>query len=142
MDDVRLAEYFYAEVPQKPGEAARILSLLKEAGVNLLAFSGFPSGRRAQVDFVPGDAAAFRAAARKAKVRLVGPKKVFVIAGDDQPGAVAEIVRKVADANINITATQAVAAGSGRFGALLWVAPRDVKRAAEVLGVPNVKSAA
>jgi hypothetical protein len=29
----------------------------------------------------------------------------------------------------------AVPAGAGRFGAILWVKPRDVKRAAKALGI-------
>lgn len=33
------------------------------------------------------------------------------------------------------TATTAIVAGAGRFGAILWVKPRDVKRAAKALGV-------
>ena len=42
---------------------------------------------------------------------------------------------KLGDAKINVTANSAIAAGAGRFGAILWVKPRDVKRAAKVLGV-------
>ena len=47
-DTVRTADYFYVMVPDKPGEGARILGELKRAGVNLMAYSGFPSGRGAQ----------------------------------------------------------------------------------------------
>ena len=142
MHEVGLREYFYLQVPQRPGEAARILSQLKDAGVNLVAFSGFPAGRRAQIDLVPDDAGAFRQVAKKAGWKLVGPKKVFVIAGEDRAGALAGVVQKLADAKINITATQAVGAGSGRFGGLLWVAPRDVKRVAAALGATEVHRAA
>ena len=133
-ETIRLVDYFHIEAPQRPGEAARVLSQLQEAGINLLAFSGFPAGRRAQMDFVPEDVPAFRAAAKKAGWKLSGPKKVFLIAGDDRVGAMAEVVAKLATAKINITATQAVTAGSGRFGALLWVQARDVKRATQALG--------
>ncbi len=42
---------------------------------------------------------------------------------------------KLADPRINVTAAIATAAGAGRFGAILWVEPRDVKRAAKALGV-------
>ena len=38
------------------------------------------------------------------------------------------------DAKINVTAVDAVCAGAGRYGAILWVAPRDVTRAAKALG--------
>jgi len=133
-DEIRRVDYFYVTVPDKPGEGARALGALRDAGVNLLAYSGFPEGRGAQLDFVPEDAAAFRRAARSAKWKLTGPKKAFLIAGDDRPGAVADIVDKLAGAKINITAVDAVCTGGGRYGAILWVAPRDVARAAKVLG--------
>ena len=133
-DTVRLVEYFYLTAPQKPGVGAAVLNELRQAGVNLLAFSGFPAGRGAQMDFIPEDAAAFRAAARKAKWKLTGPKKAFLIGGDDRAGAVADILPKRADASINVTAVDAACAGAGRYGAILWVAPRDVTRAARILG--------
>ena len=133
-DTVRRVEYFYIDVPHKPGEGARALDTLEEAGVNLLAFSGFPRGRRGQLDFVPADPAAFKQAARKAGWKVTGPKRAFLIQGEDRVGAVASVVRRVADAKINITAVDAVCAGAGRFGAILWVEPRDVNRAAKALG--------
>jgi hypothetical protein len=133
-DTVKRVQYFYTEVPDKPGEGARILSMLKEAGVNLLAYSGFPKGRRTQIDFIPADVAAFRVAARKAKLTLVGPKTGFLIQGEDRPGVLAEIIAKLAAAKINVTACDAVAAGEGRYGAILWVKPQDVQKAAKVLG--------
>ncbi|MDR7545183.1 MAG: hypothetical protein QN120_13140 [Armatimonadota bacterium] len=134
-DTVRLVDYYYVMTSDKPGEGARMLSHLSEAGVNLMAVHGFPSGRRAQIDFVPSDAAAFKAAARKAGWKLVGPKKAFVIEGDDRVGALVDYFTKLSAAKINVTASSAVAAGMGRFGAILWVKARDVKRAAKALGV-------
>ena len=127
--------YFYIEVADKPGEGARVLSLLQQEGINLLAFSGFPQRRKAQMDFVPADALAFKAAVKKAKLKLVGPKTVFLIQGDDKVGAGAELLSKLAEAKINVTSVQAVTAGSGLYGALLWVKPRDVNKAAKILGV-------
>jgi hypothetical protein len=132
-DAIRQVDYFYVQVPQKPGEAAKALRALKDAGVNLLAFSGFPEGRRAQMDFIPVDAAAFKAVAKANKWKLVGPKRGFLIQGDDRVGALADLVSRLAEAGINITAVDAVAT-EGRYGALCWVAARDVKRAAQVLG--------
>jgi hypothetical protein len=133
-DSIRIAQYFYVETPHQPGVGAAMLATLRDAGVNLLAFSGFPSGRKAQMDFVPEDPASFRAAARAAKWKLVGPKKAFLVAGTDRPGAVAELLEKLAQAKINVTAIDAVCAGGGAYGAILWVAQRDVARAAKALG--------
>lgn len=131
-ETVRQVDYFYIEVPHAKGEGARILRALKEAGVNLVAFSGFPAGRRAQLDFIPVDAAAFKNAAKANRWKAVGPKRVFLIQGEDRIGAVADIVGKLADANINVIAIDAICAAEG-YGALCWVAPRDVKKAGRVL---------
>jgi predicted amino acid-binding ACT domain protein len=133
-ETVQIAEYFYVQVPDKAGEGARLLAQLKEAGVNLLAFSGFPQGRKAQVDFVPEDPRAFKAAARKAKWQTSASKKVFLVQGDDRVGAGADLMDKLAEAKINVIASQAITAGGGRFAMILWVAPADVRKAAKALG--------
>ena len=53
----------------------------------------------------------------------------------DRTGAVADLMRKLAESRINVTAIDAVCAGQGRYGALFWVKPRDVKKTANVLGI-------
>ena len=134
-DTVRRVEYFYAIVSDKPGEAARILTTLSRAGVNLTGFSGFPHGaRRSQLDFIPEDPAAFTRAAKQAGLKLSKKKVGFLIQGDDHSGAVAEVAAKLAGGGINVTAVDAVCAGAGRYGALLWVKSPDLRRAAKLLG--------
>ena len=132
-DTIRVVEYFYLMVPDKPGESARVLNVLRDAGVNLLAFSGFPDGRRTQLDFFPADSAAFKEAAKEAKWKIVGPKRGFLLQGDDRVGAVAELLERLGTARINVTAIDAVSV-DGRYGAIFWVAPKDVKKAAALLG--------
>ena len=133
---VRRVNYYYTEVPNRAGAGAKVLNALKAGGVNLIAYNGFPiSARRAQLVFVPSDRDAFLAAARQAGIKLVGPKIAFLIQGEDRVGAVADIVSKLGQARINITAMQATAAGEGRYGAILWVNPRNVGKAAQTLGV-------
>jgi len=132
---VRKIDYFYVSVPDKPGEAACNLSQLHEAGVNLIGFSGFPEGaRKAQLDFLPEDPAAFTKAARKAGLKLSKKKTGFLIQGEDCPGAVAELLGKLSAAGVNVTAIQAVASGAGVYGGILWVKATDVRKAAKVLG--------
>lgn len=133
-ETVRRVSYFYTGAPDKPGEGAKALGVLRDAGVNLLAFSGFPVGKRSQLDFVPEDPERFRVVAKAAKWKVKGPKTAFLIQGDDRTGVCAEILGRLAAAKVNVTATDAVVAGAGRFGAILWVKPRDVNRAAKVLG--------
>lgn len=136
-DTIRKVDYFYIEAANKPGEAAKVLAAFRDAGVNLLAFSGFPQGRKAQIDFIPENAAAFKAAAKKAGLKLSPRKTGFLVQGEDRTGAIAEITGKLAAANINITACDGVSAGAGRFGAILWVKGTDVGKAAKVLGAQS-----
>jgi len=132
---VKRIEYYYTTVPDRAGAGAKVLNALKAARVNLLAFTGFPCGiGRAQLDFVPSNQRAFRAAARKAGIRLVGPKTAFLIQGQDRVGVIADITNKLAEAHINVTAVDAVAAGRRRYGAILWVKSRNVGQAAKILG--------
>jgi hypothetical protein len=133
-DTVRLVEYFYITAPNKPAEGARALKTLKDAGVNLLAFSGFPQGRRAQLDFVPADPAAFKQAAKRSKWKVVGPKRGFLVQGDDRIGACADLLERLGEAKINVTAIDAVSVSDGRYGAIFWVGPKDIKKAAALLG--------
>jgi hypothetical protein len=140
-DTVRLVDYFYISAPNKAGEGARVLRTLKDAGVNLIAFSGFPQGRRAQMDFIPADPGAFKQAAKKAKWKVVGPKRGFLVQGDDRVGAGAELLDRLGAAKINVTAIDAVTIAGGRYGAILWVAPKDVKKAATLLGASAASAA-
>ena len=132
-DTIRKVDYFKALVQDKAGEGARILSAVLGEGINLLFFTGFPRGRKTQLDFVPEDGTAFRKAARNAGL-AVTKKTAFLLQGEDRPGVIAEIVSKLADAGINVTALDAVSAGEGRYGGILWVKPTDVRKAAKALG--------
>jgi len=130
---VRKASYYSMKVPQRPGSGAQLLAALKAAKVNLLAFTGFPEGGGAQVDFVPQDNAKFLKVARKAKLRISSRKTVFLAQGDDRVGALTRILGKLAQAKINVVALDAVTAGKRRYGAMFWVKAKDVAKASRVL---------
>jgi hypothetical protein len=134
-DQVKLVNYCYLKVPSRPGRGAAVLEALREAGVDLLAFTAFPErGGKAQVDLVTDDLAGVRRVARQQDWTVSAPKKVFLVQGDDRVGAVHRHLAKLAGARINVTAADAVTAGRGRFGMILWVKPKDVGRAAKALG--------
>lgn len=134
-DSIQKVTYFICDRPNKPGEGAHLLKQLKDEGVNLLAFHGFPSGRRAQIDLVPEDAAQFKKVAKKLGLELSETKRGFLVRGKDRVGAIVGMLEKLAAAEINITAIDAVTAGGGRFGAIFWVKPEDVTKTARLLGV-------
>lgn len=133
-DRVNKVTYCYARVPSRAGQGARMLAELKNEDVSLLAFSGFPTGGgKAQLDFVTDDMPALRRVARKNGWRLSKPKKGFLVQGSDSAGAVLRHVNKLAERKINVTAADAVCAGKGRYGMIMWVKPRDYMRAARAL---------
>jgi len=133
-DRIRKADYFSMQVSNRVGEAMRLLKGLRDNGVNLLAFTGFPNGRKAQVDLIPENTAALRRAATKMKLSLGKKKTVFLLQGDDRVGALANMLEKLAAARISMTAMDAACAGKGRYGAMFWVKPEDVARAARAIG--------
>lgn len=133
-DRVRKVNYCYAKVPTRAGRGAEILEALREDGVDLLAFSGFPiGGGKAQIDLVSEDMAGVRRVARREGWRLSKTKKAFLIQGSDQVGACHRQLARLAEQKINVTAVDAVAAGKGRYGMILWVKPRDHARASRAL---------
>jgi hypothetical protein len=133
-DRVKKVNYVYLNVPNRAGHGAKVLGELREAGVDLLAYTGFPGKRgKAQLDLIPDDMTALRRVAKKNGWRLSKAKKGFLIQGKDDIGAVHRHIDKLAAKKINITAADAIAAGKKRYGMILWVKPKDYSRAARVL---------
>lgn len=134
-DVIRTAQYYKVQIADKPGTLAGALTPLSDAGVNLLAVHAFPRSRRTQVDVVPEDVTEFKDVAKANKLKIQGPKMCLLMEGDDRPGALGDLTDRLRLAKINMTAVTGLAAGQGRFGAILWVNPRDVKKAAKVFGI-------
>jgi hypothetical protein len=134
MASIRKVDYYTAKVSQRPGAGAGLLAAMKAAGVNLLAFTGFPSGGGAQVDFMPDNSVKFRRAAKKANLRISKRKTVFLVRGGDRVGALTGILGKLAAKKINLVALSAITAGNGRYGMIFWVKPKDIGRASRALG--------
>jgi hypothetical protein len=131
---LRKVDYFYVMVSNTAGQGAKVLKGLAAEGVNLLAFSGFPSGRQGQLDLIPESSAKLRRAAKKLGLKLSVKKTGFLYRGKDKVGAMTAVLQKLSDARINLTAMDAVTSGDGRFGAIFWVKPKAVAKAARVLG--------
>lgn len=134
-NSVRKVRYSYVMVPNRAGTGAAVLARLREAGVNLVAYSGFPaSGGKSQIDLVTDDIAGLRRVAKESGWRLSAVKKGFLVQGDDRIGTVHRHLAKLAAARVSVVAADAVAAGKGRYGMILWVKAKDYVRAARALG--------
>src|SRR5258708_643571 len=116
-DKTKRVDYFSLELPDKPGEALRILGKLKEAGVNLLNCTGFPTAPgKGQMSVVPADPDSLVKAAKAAGLAIGAKKQAFFV-------------------QVNDTAYNATCAPGGGFGMILWVKPQDLVAAAKALGV-------
>jgi hypothetical protein len=127
-------DYFSMQISNRAGEAVRLLKALKKGKINLLAFTGFPNGKGAQIDFFPEKVGAFRKVARQIGLPIGKPKKAFLVRGKDRAGAIASFMDPLGMVGINITAIDAVSAPKNRFAAIFWVKPKDFTKAAKVLG--------
>jgi hypothetical protein len=133
-DDIRVVDHYSASIPNKVGEGARVLGALRDSGVNLIAFWGYKHGAgRAQLEFIPEDSATFVAAAKQAKLRLRKSTALY-IHGEDRPGAIADILAKLAKARISLAAVQAVCSGGGSYGTIVFLPEGAARKAATVLG--------
>jgi hypothetical protein len=133
---IRKAEYFHATVRDAPGEGYRFLTALSDAGVNLLAFSAIPVGpEHTQLVLFAEDSAKLKTIAAESGTVLVGPQHAVLVHGDDELGALAGIHRRLAEAGVNVFASNGVTDGQGRYGYVLYVRPGDLNGAAEALGI-------
>ena len=133
-DRVRKVSYCYLVVPSRAGQGAKVFGELKDAGVDLLAYTGFPvGGGKAQLDLVAESLTPIRRLAKQSGWRVSKPKKGFLIQGQDKLGAVQRHIQKLTDAKINITAANGLTAGKNRYGMVLWVKKKDYNRAARAL---------
>ena len=130
----RKVNYFKLTVPNRAGQAEQILRELRSEDINMHAFTGFPlKAGKTQIDLVTDDSAKLRRIARRNDWRISKVKKAFLITGADEVGAVHKVLKKLADNRINVTAADAVSAGKGRYGMILWVNPKAYLRAARTL---------
>ncbi len=134
--DIRRVDYFYTTVQDRPGEALRFLSALREIGVNLLAFTAIPVGlHQTQLTMFPDDPARLKEEGRKSGFSLDGPHPAFLVQGPDAPGALVDIHERLYQSGLNVYASTGVSDGEGRFGYILYVRPGDFEAAAEALGI-------
>ena len=133
-DHARIVHSYSTSVPDEPGQAFRVLAALVSAGINLLGCSGTQTQGQACIDVVPDDDRQFAALVDRAGLQFLRRKSGFLIQGDDRPGALADNLSRLAEQGINVAGVQGLAAGAGRWGAIVWIAETDLTRAAQALG--------
>lgn len=139
---------FSIDLPDRPGELARLAARFREADVNLIGLWGYSSARlpsnlgaaegakgggegHARFYCVPESAEQFRGFIESTEL-MVAEGTTFYLEGEDHGGALVERLDRIAAAGINLRAIEAMRAGD-RFGCFIWAAPGDWGKLAEVL---------
>jgi hypothetical protein len=131
---IKKIEYFYCTVQDQPGESYKLLALLADVGVNLLAFTAVPSGMlNTQFTLFPEDSNKLMVEAKNASIHMQGPVPALLVQGDDELGALIEIHKKLFDAGVNVVASTAVTDGKGGFGYVIYIRTEEFHRAIEAL---------
>jgi hypothetical protein len=132
---IRRVSYFYVMVPDRPGQAYRLLSTLASGEVKLLAFNTVPAGPdHTQLVLFPEDPERLVGLGRQAGFTLDGPHRALLVQGDDELGALVGIHGRLTDAGVNVYAAYGVCDGRGGFGYLVYVRPEEFEHAARTLG--------
>jgi hypothetical protein len=90
------------EVDNRPGTLAQIAAAISDAGVNLAAATCVGMGDRAELHILVPYAEAARHALAITHQAVITREREVVVVGEDQPGALADLARKVAEAGIDL----------------------------------------
>ena len=117
----------------KPGALAKVFASFREAKVNVIASWAYQTGpNEAQGHVYASDTVK----AKDVLTKIGGqPKAEYAcyIEEADEVGRYASLLKKIADAGINLEATDAFAIG-GRFATVLFVDQKDIPKLCQTLG--------
>ena len=135
-DQVQIVDCYYATLRDRPGEGHRFLEHISERAINVVAFTAIPTGaEETQVGIVTDHPDSLLGAAADAGVTLIGPRKAFLIQGDDRVGALHSYHQTLSNAGVNVYSSSGVSSGDGRYGFILWVEPADFDKAFDAFGI-------
>ena len=133
---IRKIDYYNITVKDQPGEAFKVLTYLKELGVNMQAFSAIPMGPNTMVLTVfPDNPAKLSSEMRFSGKNLDGPHRAILVQGADEMGALTDVHQKLFDAGVNVSAANGITDGKGGFGYVIYIRSGEFERAVEALGV-------
>jgi len=131
----RKVEYYNIAVRGHITEGSKLLTTIADAGVDFLAYKAIPLGQnRTQFTLFPVDGSKMTAGAIKAGLELDGPYSAIIITGDEEPGALAEIYRKLSQAGIQVEESSGIAHINGGYGVVLYLKQKDCDKAMTALG--------
>jgi hypothetical protein len=90
------------DIENTPGALARVATAVSDAGVNLAAATCIGSGERAELHILVPHPEAARHSLATAQLAVSREREVVVVDVQDNPGVLADLARKIAQAGINL----------------------------------------
>jgi hypothetical protein len=104
-------------IENRPGTLADLGEATGKAGVNIDGICGFPSEGKGVIHILVEDAATARAALEDAGLEVRDERDVVVAGIEDRPGYMGEVMRRCADAGVNVDLVYATWDGQAVVGA-------------------------
>ena len=120
---------FIVELPNQPGELARITEAIASKGIDLTGFSGVTCGTSGTVALLTNDEAGTRKVLREIGVPT-RELEVVPASIETKPGSLASAVRRLADAGVNIEAAMAIGMSGDKVNVAFATSDATAARAA------------
>ena len=106
------------QMEDRPGALADAGEALGKAGVNIEGLCGFAAAGQGTIHLLVADEAAARAALEGAGITIAAERDVIVadMSGQDRPGAMGAMARRVADAGVNVELVYVAMGNRGVIG--------------------------
>jgi hypothetical protein len=134
--DISPEIFFTIYLDNKTGQLAAISAALFEKRVSLRGIWGIGTSLgAAQVVCIPEDPVQFTAVAEKQRWN-VKEGTCFYLHGQDEPGALVDILNNIAERDLSIVALDALSL-DGNFGCYLWGSEDDHVELSQILGLKS-----
>jgi hypothetical protein len=129
---IKRVDCFFLEVEDKPGVLAQFARKLRDAKINLKGLWGYTNAQgKGRIACVPQNGKKFLDTATKIGMATT-QGTAFYNSGPDKVGALCKVLDILESTRINIKVLDAMGF-SGRFGAYIWVDPKDIEAAGKAL---------
>jgi len=100
---------FALTLDDRPGTLAKVTDAIAKAGINIEGYCAVPSGNgKGTFRVVTSDPATTRKALETAGFKVQEERDVAIVEAQDQPGFLTQILRRIADNEVNVGPTYAL----------------------------------
>ena len=128
--DVMKIDYYNIMIDGQITSASILLSTIVGAGVDFHAFKAIPvEPDRTQFTLFAKDTSKMTDGAKRSGLKLDGPYAALLIKGGEEPGALADIYKKISRAGIQVAEACGIADINAGYGVILYLDEEDCDKA-------------